>query len=164
MWVGCARQAPGRIAQRAGQQFAELETGTEQSHLGVGLAQTQRISGFLDREPLDIPQKEVTKKMRREAKNLCFAYMYSPIADAKEARRRCIEILQSKLKPEPAEIPPGEVISVKVVSTEVRKHPVDHSPYIEIEYQVEGGEFAGEKLFTKIPCFIIDESEEEEDE
>ena len=41
-------QPPGIISESARQQLAQLEAGAEQAHLGVGLADPQRLGGFKD--------------------------------------------------------------------------------------------------------------------
>lgn len=42
----------------AGQEIAKLEASAEEAHLGIGRSQTQSVGGFLDREPVQIPEQE----------------------------------------------------------------------------------------------------------
>ena len=50
--------APGGVAQGSRQFFTELQPGAEQSHLGVRLAQPERLGGFPHGQSFDVPQQE----------------------------------------------------------------------------------------------------------
>src|ERR1019366_8376921 len=51
-------QPPFRVAEHAGQFLAQLQPGAEQSHFHIGLAQVERLGGFLNGQALHVAQQK----------------------------------------------------------------------------------------------------------
>jgi hypothetical protein len=58
MVVRVGFDAPGGVAQDAGEVFAELESGAEEADLDVGFGKAEQFGGLPDGETLDVPEEE----------------------------------------------------------------------------------------------------------